>query len=141
MQRLLAMVLVLGLLGATATAFAVTENLKLTKSPIFATRLVAPDQVVRKRAAALASFSPVCNCRTGGVLLQFKLRHSDRVTLDVLAGGTHPVQRLVDDKRLPAGPSTVVWYGRTGERTIAPDGSYQFQVKLAAAHRTILVPN
>jgi hypothetical protein len=135
------MVLVLGLLGATATAFAVTENLKLTKSPIFATRLVAPDQVFRKRAAALASFSPVCNCRTGGVALQFRLRHADRVTLEVLAGGKHPVQRLVDGKQIPAGPSIVVWYGRTGEGTVAPDGSYQFQIKLAAAHRTILIPN
>lgn len=135
------MALVLGLLGATASAFAVTENLKLTKSPIFATRLVAPDQVFRKRAAALASFSPVCRCRTGGVALQFKLRHADRVTLDVLAGGKHPVQRLIDDRRLPAGESTVIWYGRTGEGIVAPDGSYQFQVKLADAHRTILLPN
>lgn len=135
------MALVLGLLVATAAAFALTENLKLTKSPVFRTRLVAPDQTYRNRAAALASFSPVCACRTAGVALQFSLRKADRLTLDVVDGGRHRVQRLVDAKHAHAKTNTFVWYGRTAEGSVAPDGVYQFQITLAHAHRTILLPN
>jgi FlgD Ig-like domain len=135
------MALVLGLLVATAAAFAVTENLKLTKSPIWRTRVVAPDQLNRRRAAALASFSPVCRCRTGGVALQFTLRHADTLTLDVVGTGGGSVLQMLDAKRETAGRHTFVWFGRTGEGTVPPDGTYQFQVKLADARRTILLPN
>jgi len=37
LKRLLPAVLVVGLLGGSAAAFAVTERLKLERSPIFAT--------------------------------------------------------------------------------------------------------
>lgn len=131
----------LGLLVATAAAFALTENLKLTKSPIFKTRVVAPDQIFRRRSAALASFSPTCGCRTNGVALQFSLRKPDELTLDVVDGGRHLINRLVDAKRAHAKTNTFVWNGHTGEGAVAPDGAYQFQVKLANAHRTILLPN
>jgi FlgD Ig-like domain len=141
MTRLLSMALVVGLLVATAAAFAVTENLKLTKSPIWRTRVVAPDQVHRRRAAALAFFSPVCRCRTASVALQFSLRHADRLTLDVVDAARRPMLRLLRSKPESAGPHTFVWFGRTGEGTVAPDGAYLFQVKLADARRTILLPN
>ena len=50
MARLLPILLVLGLLGGTAAAFAITEGLKLEKSPIGSTHV---DKL----------FSPVCNCK------------------------------------------------------------------------------
>ena len=51
MPRFLATLLVVALLGGTATAFAVTERLKLVPTPIIAPQLTE-------------AFSPVCECPT-----------------------------------------------------------------------------
>jgi hypothetical protein len=64
-------VLVLALLGATAAAFAVSERLKLEPSPITKTRVAKV-------------FSPVCNCSQRVARVQFRLRRTDRLTVQVL---------------------------------------------------------
>ena len=51
-QRWLALATIGGLLAATAAAFAITERLKLTPSPILGTRVSK-------------TFSPICRCATG----------------------------------------------------------------------------
>ena len=62
MPRIASALLVAGLLVATAAAFAVTERLKLVRSPITGTNL---DRGL---------FSPVCGCETSSVEIAFRLR-------------------------------------------------------------------
>jgi hypothetical protein len=129
LQRLLSTALVLGLLVSTAAAFAITEGLKLTKSPI--TRTQVP----------IKAFSPICDCDRDAAVLKFWLRKGDALTLDVVDGRRRPVKRLVDGVFAHRKWNRFVWDGRTDAGSVAPDGSYRFQVKLADAHRTILLPN
>ena len=68
--------LVVALLAATAAAFALTQGLKLEKSPIFGTDV----QPV---------FSPVCKpgCERETALIEFKLRKADRLDVSIVEGG------------------------------------------------------
>lgn len=129
MQRLLSTALVLGLLVSTAAAFAITEGLKLTKSPI--TRTQVP----------VKAFSPICRCDRDAAILKFWLRRGDTLTLDVVDRRRRSVRRLVDGVSAHRRWNRFVWDGRTDGGSVAPDGTYRFQVKLANAHRTILLPN
>jgi len=69
--RLPQILIVLVLLGATAAAFAVTERLKLERSPVTGTRV---DRL----------FSPVCECARDVAVISFVLRKSGQITVDVL---------------------------------------------------------
>lgn len=122
MPRLLSTLLVLGLLGGTAAAFAVTERLKLVPSPIVAPKLTR-------------AFSPVCDCPTDEARIRFGLREADRLTVTVIDADNRPV-RTIADERFPAGPVEFVWDGRG-----APQGVYRVRVHLADARRTIDIPN
>jgi hypothetical protein len=128
-QRFLPAALVLGLLVATSAAFAVTEGLKLTPSPI--TRTQVP----------LRAFSPLCKCDRGVASLRFSLRTSDVLTLDVVTPGGREVRRLVT--ALPAHRrwNSFAWNGIAQSGRVAPNGTYQFKVHLSRARRTILLPN
>jgi hypothetical protein len=129
LQRFLSTALVLGLLVFTAAAFAITEGLKLTPSPITKTKLL------------LKAFSPLCNCPRDQAVLKFSLRKGDVLTLDVVTPQRVEVKRLVDGVFAHAKLNSFVWDGRTDSGAIAADGAYQFRVHLAHAHRTILLPN
>lgn len=122
MPRLLSTLLVLGLLGGTAAAFAVTERLKLVPSPIVAPKLTP-------------AFSPVCDCPTDEARIRFGLREADRLTVTVIDADNRPV-RTIADERFPAGPVEFVWDGRG-----VPQGVYRVRVHLADARRTIDIPN
>jgi len=113
-----------GLLIATAAAFAITERLKLVKSPVTGTRVTHV-------------FSPA----HGEASIRIKLRHSDRVTVTVLTAGQQLVRTLVADKRLPRGQNIFTWGGRTDTGALARQGTYRIEIHLANQHRTILVPN
>lgn len=123
MPRLLSTLLVLGLLGGTAAAFAVTERLKLVPSPIIAPKLTP-------------AFSPECDCPTAEARIRFGLRDADRLTVTVIDADSRPVSRIADDEPSPAGPVEFVWDGRD-----APEGVYRVRVHLADARRTIDIPN
>jgi hypothetical protein len=127
LPRLAATLLVIALLGATAAAFAVTENLKLEKSPIFGTQV---DKI----------FSPVCGCPTRVARIAFRLRKTDRVVLVVVHGGD-VVRTLVDGRRLRHGFHHFTWNGRDDEGHVVPQGFYKPRVHLVGEHRTILLPN
>jgi hypothetical protein len=113
------------LLAATATAFAVTQRLKLEPSPISQTHV---DKV----------FSPVCNCATSAAHIDFSIRHADRLRIWI---------------RTPAGPVTIAngefpkgmvharWDGRGATGSVLPDGVYFAVVHLRRAQRTIKLPN
>ena len=117
--------LVVGLLGGSAAAFAVTERLKLVRSPITHTRV---DKVV----------SPASGRRAAIV---FKLRKGDRLSLAIVTSNDRVVRPLVNSTTVGAGRHRYTWNGRRDDGKVVPDGTYRPQVHLANAHRTILLPN
>jgi hypothetical protein len=127
LQRALSTIVLLGLLLASAAAFAITEHLKLIKSPVFA------PHVTKK-------FSPVCHCATDNAEISFKLRHPDSVTVTIVGGG-----HVVDTLPTRSVPKNVLvtfrWNGRADGRVASNGSVYQPQVKLANDRRTILMPN
>jgi hypothetical protein len=129
LQRVLTTVTLLGLLVATAAAFAITEHLKLIRSPVYGT-------VVSKVV------SPVCHCPKGTATVRIRLRHRDRVTVTIVDDHGHKVRTLAADAPLPARlADRFVWDGRTNDGARAPDGVYKPWVHLAHAHRTFRLPN
>jgi hypothetical protein len=125
LKRLLPLVLVVGLLGGSAAAFAVTERLKLERSPIFGTQIgkvVSPDSGRR-------------------VKIVFRLRKSDRLSLAIVDSNDRVVQALISSRHVRAGRKVYHWAGRDDAGNPVPDGIYKPRVHLAQEHRTILLPN
>ena len=128
MQRVLSTAALIGLLIATAAAFAITERLKLVRSPVW-------DTFVSKR------LSPTCGCARGKALIRVRLRHGDDVTLTIRSAGGATVRTLAAGEFTPRGEASYVWDGRTDEGAVAPDGVYRPEIHLARQRRTILLPN
>jgi FlgD Ig-like domain len=126
--RLPQILIVLALLGASAAAFAVTERLKLERSPITGTRV---DRV----------FSPVCECARDIAQISFILRRPGSVTLDLLDSDGDRVRRLVRDREEPRGRLSYTWDGRNDSDRIVEDGVYRPRVLLEEHGRTIVLPN
>lgn len=127
MPRFLSTLVVIALLGGTAAAFAVTQGLKLEKSPILAPRI---DKV----------FSPTCDCATRVAAIGFKLRKPDRVRLEIVSDDT-VVRTLVPGKRLRRGKVSYTWNGRDDRGRFVPEGVYKPRVHLEGQRRTIDLPN
>jgi hypothetical protein len=126
-RRLASLLVVLALLGATAAAFAVSERLKLEKSPI-----VAPE--------ITKVFSPVCECDSAAATIGFGLRKDDRVSLSVVDSENRVVRELAD--AVPAsGRFQRRWDGRDDEGRLVADGVYKPRLRLAHGRRTFLLPN
>lgn len=126
MQRILSTVVLVGLLAATAAAFAITERLKLTKSPIAGTKILR-DHV-----------SPTAHT-TAAFTLRFRRR--DRVTVTIRDTHGAGVDTLAYDVVMRPGRRTFTWNGRTDAGTNAADGTYRMEVHFANQRRTILIPN
>jgi hypothetical protein len=122
------LLIVLALLGATAAAFAVTERLKLERSPVTGTRV---DRV----------FSPVCECARDVAVISIVLRRRETVTLDVLNRDGHSIRTIVRNRREPAGRVSYTWDGRDNLDRIVPEGVYRPRVQLERNGRTIVLPN
>jgi hypothetical protein len=125
--RVLPIVVVLALLGCTAAAFAVTEGLKLERSPISNTHVgkkIAPDSLANKT-----------------VPIAFLLRKPDRVTVELVNGNGDIVRTLARSRHEPSGNVRFLWNGRNDNREVVPDGVYRPRVHLANAHKTIVLPN
>lgn len=120
--------LVLVLLGATAAAFALTERLKLERSPVTGTVV---DKV----------FSPVCECARDVAVISFRLRKPETVTVTVIDSAGRSVQTLVRRRREGAGRVSYTWDGRNQLGEVVPEGRYRPKVELAAHGRTIVLPN
>lgn len=129
MRRIASITLVVGLLSATAAAFAVTERLKLVRSPIFATRIEHK------------LFSPVCDCPSATATVHFRLREADRLTIVIENADRRVVRTLVDEEPRAAGDVSVAWNGRDDAGAVVPEGQYRPRVHLDEARRTILLPN
>jgi hypothetical protein len=130
LQRLLSTAILVGLLVATAGAFAITERLKLTKSPIYGT-LVYPK----------SGFSPTCGCARGRTTVSIKLRRADNVTIRLFDSKKRTIRTLVEGVEAKRGLNRFRWDGRTDGNVLAPDGTYQAEIHLTRQHQTILLPN
>ena len=128
MARYAPAALVAALLVATALAFAYTEQLKLTPSPIIRTKVTKV-------------FSPVCGCETGRASIGFSLRNADRVEIDIVRGRSDVVRHLVVGREHPRGRLEVTWNGRDDAGRLVAEGAYKPRVKLARQRRTIVLPN
>ncbi len=127
MQRLLTTATLVGLLVATAAAFAITERLKLTKSAIYGT-------------VVSTAFSPTCGCSDRRASIFFKLRRPDDITVSVLNGRGQEVA-LLAAQRYPRGAVTLTWNGRDDANRRVRDGTYRVRVHLTGQHQTIEFPN
>ena len=126
-QRWLAVATVSGLLVASAAAFAITERLKLTPSPIAGTRVSK-------------TFSPVCRCASDSASVSFRLRRGGPVEVDVIERGGTVVRRLAR-RRFRPGTLSFRWLGRGLTGNVSSDGDYLIRVHLPSEHRTIVFPN
>ena len=118
--------MLIGLLFATAAAFAITEHLKLVKSPIGGIR-------VSKYLA------PGCGCENGKATTSVKLRHAETVTVRILDSRNRTVATLATARPEPKGRASFPWDGRTDLGRVAPDGRYWPEIALT--HRTFLLPD
>lgn len=128
MARIASTALVVALLAATAAAFALTEGLKLERSPIFGT-------------AVAKVFSPVCRCKTRTASIAFRLRKADTVEVSIVDRRGTVVDTVVAGERLGPGRVELAWDGLRGDGTPYPEGRYRPRVHLRDAHRTIVLPN
>ena len=110
---------------ATATAFAVTQRLKLEPSPISKTRVSD-------------IFSPVCRCATRTANIEFSLRRADHLRIAVRTGSG---EVTVAAGTFPRGDVRVRWDGRDASGELVPDGTYYPLVELQRSGRTIDLPN
>lgn len=128
MERVGPTLLVLALLAGTAAAFAVTERLKLKRSPIAA---VEVDK----------TFSPVCRCRQRRARIGVRLRRSDRVTVQVLDEDGDVVRTLARHREVGTAKQVFAWDGRDGDGAVMPDGVYRPRIRLERRGRTFRLPN
>jgi FlgD Ig-like domain len=129
LQRVLTTVTLLGLLVATAAAFAITEHLKLIRAPIYGT-------LVSK------VFSPTCHCSTSTAAVRFRLRHPDQVTVTIVDSNQHRVATVRTGFHMIARHAhTFPWDGRTSSGQLAPDGVYYPWVTLEHGHHTYKLIN
>ena len=125
MARTVSTALVVCLLGGTAAAFAVTQGLKLDRSPISGTyvdKLVSPGS---GRTAAI----------------EFRLREADTMTVAVADDDGEVVRTLQLRRRVPARRFAFSWDGRDDAGRALPEGEYRPRIRLADERQTILLPN
>jgi FlgD Ig-like domain len=131
LQRVLTTVTLLGLLVLTAAAFAITEHLKLIKSPLSAALVENVRGQERVRGHVL--ISPTCHgagC-THSATMRVKLRHAGRVTVSIANSSGHTVRTIASRVPLQAHSyKRFVWNGRTDAGGVVPDGIYHPWVKL-----------
>jgi hypothetical protein len=123
MRKLAPTLIVAGLLVATATAFAVTERLKLEDSPVLGTRIPK-------------LFSPkLAEARIG-----FRLRREENIQLDVADGQGTIVRHAIGSGIFAQAFHQFAWDGRNDAGGIVPDGIYHVQLRLRDEERTIEFP-
>jgi len=122
--RLVSTLLVLGLLGGTAAAFAVTEHLKLVRSPIYRTEITN------------TAFSPVCRCSTRKSRIRFYLRQADRLTLSIENDDQQVVRTIVADHAAGRGRFARWWDGRDDAGARVASGLYLVRIDAAGTRLT-----
>jgi hypothetical protein len=116
--------LVAAVLVATATAFAVSEHLKLEDSPVLGTRVPG-------------LFSP----RKVDETIGFRLRREERIRLDVADSSGAIIRHGIGRGVFGQAFHQFAWDGRDDAGRIVPDGTYRFQLRLEDEGRTIEFPS
>ena len=122
MRKLAPTILVAALLVATATAFAVTEHLKLEDSPVINTR-----------------FAPRFSPKLAEERIGFRLRREEEISLDI-ADANGEIVKHVGSGVFGQAYHQFAWDGRNDDGQIVPDGTYHVQITLKDEDRTIEVP-
>lgn len=117
------------LLGASAAAFAITQQLKLEETAITDTRVT--NNV----------FSPVCRCDKAATSIRFTLRPRDRMTATIVDGDGRTVRTLARDVPAAPGDHSFRWDGRRDDGRVVPEGPYRARVELDEAGRRITLAN
>jgi hypothetical protein len=126
-KRFAPTLIVAGLLAATASAFAVTERLKLEDSPVFGTKITG-------------LFSP--KSRTNAeARIRFRLRREEDIRLDVVDDQGTVVRRALGTGVFGQAVHQFAWDGRNDSGQIVPDGVYHLQLQLKDEDRTIDFPS
>jgi FlgD Ig-like domain len=125
LARTVSTVLVVCLLGGTAAAFAVTQGLKLDRSPIYRTDV---DKVVSPRSGRSAEIA-------------FSLREEDAVTVAVVDAEGDVVRTLFPRRRVSARRFGLSWDGRDDDGLALPEGVYRPRIRLADERTTTRLPN
>jgi hypothetical protein len=125
LARTLSTLLVICLLGGTAAAFAVTQGLKLDKSPIYGTD-------VGKRVSPAAGTE---------ARIAFRLRESDAVTVSVVDEDGEVVRTLLPQERFRPRRFSLSWDGRDDAGRALPEGEYRPRIRLADERTTTTLPN
>ncbi len=123
MKKFAPTLIVAGLLAATATAFAVTERLKLEDSPVLGTQIPA-------------LFSP----RKSEAKIGFRLRREEDIRVDVVDDHGTVVRRALGTGVFGQAFHQFAWDGRNDAGQIVPDGIYHVQLQLEDEDRTIEFP-
>jgi hypothetical protein len=122
-KKLAPTILVAALLVATATAFAVTEHLKLEDSPVLNTRFPA-------------LFSP----KEAEARIGFRLRREEEISVDIADSSGTIVKHGVGSGVFGQAFHQFAWDGRDDAGRIVPDGAYRVQLSLKDENRTIEFP-
>ena len=125
--RVLVAVVVTFLLGGTAAAFALTEQLKLERSPVL-------------RTSVGKLLGPRCRCPLRRVKIGFVLRKPDTITV-VIVDSQGQIVRTLLSGGYRRGAQQFAWDGRNDFGGVVPAGTYKPRLHLAHDHRTILMPN
>ena len=120
---------VVGLLGGTAAAFALTEQLKLERSPVYRTRVGK-------------LLGPNCRCGLARIPIRFLLRKRETLTVVIVDSHERVVRNLLTTDSAAEGPSDVL-LGRARRLGTRRPGraSTSPGIHLARDRRTILMPN
>jgi FlgD Ig-like domain len=124
LKKLAPTLIVAGLLAATATAFAVTERLKLEDSPVLGTRI-----------------TPLFSPKRGEARIRFQLRREGDIQLDVVDNNGAIVRHSLGRGVFGASVHQFAWDGRNDAGQIVPDGLYHVQLQLKDEDRTIEFPS
>jgi FlgD Ig-like domain len=122
-RKLAPTILVAALLVATATAFAVTEHLKLEDSPVINT-----------------AFPPLFSPRLVEERIGFRLRREEDIQLDIADSNGEIVKQGVGSGVFGQAYHQFAWDGRDDSGQIVPDGIYRVQLTLKDEDRTIEFP-
>lgn len=130
MKKLGSTLLVVGLLVATATAFAVTERLKLEDSPVI-------------KVGIRHLFSPVCTvCKpeARSSQIRFRLRREEQIRLDIADSTGTVIRHAVGAGVFQASSQQFAWDGRDDAGKVVADGIYRAELRLVDENRTFEIP-
>ena len=129
-RRSLPIALVIGLLAATAAAFALTERAKLELSPIYGTQ---PDQV----------FSPDSkDPRKKNAHITFRVRKSESIDVWIQDSRGKQIDTLLTHRSVrPRERLRLIWDAFTPSGIGVTDGTYHAVVKLEQSQRTSVMPS